>query len=91
MLDAARSAVGRKEGALGYLHPTDTLGPVIMVLLVRNGLGSDQVDQVVGGCINKLGAQGMNVIRTAWLSHGGVQTTPCITVELGTGTLLRAA
>ena len=76
VVDAARSAVGRKEGALGYVHPTDTLGPVIMAVLERNGLASDQVDQVVGGCINKLGAQGMNVIRTAWLAHGGVQATP---------------
>ncbi len=85
IVDAARSAVGRKEGTLGQVHPSDTLGPVMMALLQRNGMATDQVDQVVGGCINKLGAQGMNVIRTAWLAHGGTQTTPCITVDAQCG------
>jgi acetyl-CoA C-acetyltransferase len=81
IVDAVRSAVGRKKGSLAWVHPTDVLGPVIMKLLERNGLSSNQVDQVVGGCINKLGAQGMNVTRTAWLAHGGAHTTPCITVD----------
>ena len=81
IVDAARSAVGKRNGTLGQTHPSDTLGPVIMKLLDRNGLKSSQVDQVVGGCINKLGAQGMNVTRTAWLSHGGDQDVPCITVD----------
>ncbi len=85
VVDAARSAVGRKEGALGRVHPTDVLGPVLMALLQRNGLGPEQVDQVVGGCINKLGAQGMNVTRTAWLAHGGAEATPCITIDAQCG------
>lgn len=81
IVDAARSAVGRKNGSLGLVHPTDTLGPVMMKMLERNHVTSDQVDQVIGGCINKLAAQGMNVTRTAWLSHGGAQETPCITID----------
>lgn len=85
VVDAARSAVGRKGGSLGFVHPTDVLGPVLMALLQRNGLASEQVDQVVGGCINKLGAQGMNVVRTAWLAGGGAQSTPCITIDAQCG------
>lgn len=81
IVDAARSAVGRKNGSLGLVHPTDTLGPIIMKMLERSGVASEEVDQVISGCINKLGAQGMNVARTAWLSHGGAQTTPCITID----------
>ncbi|MFT7219104.1 MAG: acetyl-CoA C-acetyltransferase, partial [Candidatus Azotimanducaceae bacterium] len=81
IVDAARSAVGRKNGSLGLVHPTDTLGPIMMKMLERSGVASEEVDQVISGCINKLGAQGMNVARTAWLSHGGAQTTPCITID----------
>ncbi|MBQ76245.1 MAG: acetyl-CoA C-acyltransferase [Gammaproteobacteria bacterium] len=81
IVDAARSAVGKKNGALGLVHPTDVLGQILMQLLERNKLDSALVDQVIGGCINKLGAQGMNVTRTAWLSHGGAQSTPCITID----------
>lgn len=81
IVDAARSPVGRKNGSLGGAHPTDVLGQVMMQVLKRNGLQSSVVDQVVGGCINKLAAQGMNVTRTAWLAHGGAESTPCITID----------
>ncbi|MBA58905.1 MAG: acetyl-CoA C-acyltransferase [Gammaproteobacteria bacterium] len=81
IVDAARSAVGRKKGSLGLVHPTDSLGQIIGKMLERSGVTSDCVDQVIGGCINKLGAQGMNVSRTAWLSHGGAESTPCITID----------
>ncbi len=81
IVDAARSPVGKKNGSLGGAHPTDVLGQVMMKLLDRNGVNSNQVSQVVGGCINKVAAQGMNVIRTAWLAHGGAIETPCITID----------
>ena len=91
IVDAARSAVGKKKGSLGWVHPTDTLGPIMMGLLKRNGLEGKHVDQVVGGCINKLGAQGMNVTRTAWLAHGGGESTPCITIDSQCGSSQQAA
>ncbi len=90
IVDAARTAVGRKKGSLGWVHPSDTLGPVMMKLLERNGLTSSNVDQVVGGCINKLAAQGMNITRTAWLSHGGDINTPCITIDSQCGSSQQA-
>ena len=81
IIDAVRSPVGKKNGSLGGAHPTDVLGQVLMQLLGRNQLESSVVDQVVGGCINKVAAQGMNVTRTAWLAHGGAIETPCITID----------
>ena len=81
IIDAARSAVGRKGGSVGGAHPADMLGQVMMQLLARNNLGSEHVDQVVGGCVNKLASQGMNITRTAWLANGGAITTPCITID----------
>jgi acetyl-CoA C-acetyltransferase len=81
IVDAARTAVGKRAGTLAFVHPTDTLGRVLAQLLGRQKLPSAAVDQVIGGCINKLGAQGMNVTRTAWLAHGGAVETPCITVD----------
>ena len=91
IVDAVRSAVGKRNGTLGQMHPSDTLGSVLTALLERNGLESSQVDQVIGGCINKLGAQGMNVTRTAWLSHGGDQAVPCITVDSQCGSSQEAS
>jgi acetyl-CoA C-acetyltransferase len=39
------------------------------------------VGQVIGGCINKVGAQAMNITRTAWLSHGGAEEVAASTVD----------
>lgn len=90
IIDAARTAVGRKKGALGWVHPSDTLGQTMAALLERNGLTTATVEQIVGGCINKLGAQGMNITRTAWLAHGGAETTPCITIDSQCGSSQQA-
>ncbi|MEZ5245751.1 MAG: steroid 3-ketoacyl-CoA thiolase [Acidimicrobiales bacterium] len=81
IVEAVRSAVGKKNGTLGHTHPADLLGPVQMACLERAGVDSSDVGQVVGGCINQIGAQGMNITRTAWLSHGGDENTACSTVD----------
>ena len=52
IVDAARSAVGRKKGALGWVHPTDTLGPVMMKMLERNNVAPDAVDHASSFVIN---------------------------------------
>ena len=81
IVEAVRSAVGKHNGTLAHTHPADMLGPVQMECLNRAGTGSGDVGQVIGGCTGQLGAQGMNITRTAWLSHGGDQTTACSTVD----------
>ncbi|MGH9000186.1 MAG: acetyl-CoA C-acyltransferase [Acidimicrobiia bacterium] len=81
IVGAGRSPVGKKNGSLATAHPADVLGPVVMEVLRRAGVASGEVGQVVGGCINKVGAQAMNITRTAWLSHGGPVEVPCTTVD----------
>jgi acetyl-CoA C-acetyltransferase len=85
IVDAVRSPIGKKGGSLATAHPTDVLGAILLDLLKRNGLESDVVDQVIGGCINKVGAQAMNVTRTAWLAHGGDPSVACTTVDAQCG------
>src|SRR4051794_11715924 len=81
VVQTGRSAIGRKNGGLSTVHPADLLGPVQQEVLGRAGVEASSVDQVVGGCINKVGAQAMNITRTAWLSHGGPEQVPCTTVD----------
>ena len=81
IIDAVRSPIGKRNGALAMVHPADVLGPVLQALLKRHGVPSSSVGQVVGGCINKVGVQAMNVTRTAWLSHGGSVDVACSTVD----------
>ena len=81
IVEVARSPIGKRNGSLATTHPADTLGPVQMEVLRRAGVESSAVDQVVGGCINKVGAQAMNITRTAWLSAGGQPEVACTTVD----------
>ncbi len=78
---AGRSPIGKKNGALSAAHPTELLAQVMMEVLRRAGVNPKEVGQVVGGCINKVGAQAMNVTRTAWLTAGGPVEVPCSTVD----------
>ncbi len=85
IVEAGRSPVGKRNGSLAGAHPADVLGPVMMEVLKRAGIASADVDQVVGGCINKVGAQAMNITRTAWLSHGGAEEVAATTVDAQCG------
>jgi acetyl-CoA C-acetyltransferase len=78
---AGRSPIGKKNGALSAAHPTELLAQVMIEVLKRGGIAPALVGQVVGGCINKVGAQSMNVTRTAWLTGGGPTDVPCSTID----------
>lgn len=90
IVSAVRSAVGRRDGTLAHTHPTDLLGQVQMECLRRVGLGSGDVDQVLGGCLTQVGAQAMNVTRTAWLSYGGDVSRACTTLDSQSGSSQQA-
>jgi acetyl-CoA C-acetyltransferase len=81
IVEAGRSPIGKKNGALSAAHPTELLGQVMMAVLERAGVQSSCVGQVIGGCINKVGAQAMSVTRTAWLTAGGAVEVACSTVD----------
>ncbi len=85
IVEAGRSPIGKRDGGLAGTHPSDILGPVMMEVIKRAGIASSDVDQVVGGCINKVGAQAMNITRTAWLSHGGAEEVAATTIDAQCG------
>jgi acetyl-CoA C-acetyltransferase len=85
IVEAGRSPIGKRNGSLAGAHPADVLGPVMMEVVKRAGITSADVGQVAGGCINKIGAQAMNITRTAWLSHGGAEEVAASTVDTQCG------
>src|SRR3984893_18281139 len=81
IIEGGRSPIGKRNDAVSGAHPTELLGQVMMEVLKRAGVPPASVGQVVGGCINKVGAQAMSVTRTAWLTAGGAVEVPCSTVD----------
>ena len=85
IVDAVRSAIGKRGGGLSTKYATDLLGDVIAGLLARNDVDPARVDQVVGGCVSQLGMQASNVIRNAWLGAGLPIEVPAVTVNTQCG------
>ncbi len=70
IVDCARTAFGKRKGALAGWHPTDLLGLVLRTMIERNDFDPAIVDDVVGGCVTQSGEQGCNVTRNAWVAAG---------------------
>jgi acetyl-CoA acyltransferase len=84
VVDAVRTPIGRgdpERGAFRDAHPNELLGACFTALVERAGLEPALVDDVVCGCVQQYGEQGLNVARNAWLQAGLPETTPAATVD----------
>ena len=70
IVEACRSAIGKRGKGLAGLKPADLLGKVQKAALDRAGINPAEIDQVVGGCVSQVGEQSFNIARIAWLSQG---------------------
>ncbi len=76
IVEATRTPIGKRNGWLSGLHPTEILGAVQVEVVKRAGIDPSDVEQVVGGCVTQAGEQGSNVTRTAWLSRAFLTRLP---------------
>jgi acetyl-CoA acetyltransferase family protein len=70
IVGAVRTAVGRKNGTLSPVRPDDLAAVVLGELVRRVGVDPAEVQDVVLGCVDQLGEQGMNIARNAALIAG---------------------
>jgi acetyl-CoA acyltransferase len=91
VIEAVRTPVGRRNGALSGWHPAELLGAVLTALLERTGVDPELVDDVVAGCVTQVGEQSVNVARNAWLGAGLPETVPATTVDRQCGSSQQAA
>jgi acetyl-CoA C-acetyltransferase len=91
VVDAVRTPVGRKKGALSQVHPADLGAHVIKALFDRNPTADPSaVDDVVFGCTDTLGPQSGDIARTCWLSTGYSDEVPGVTVDRQCGSSQQA-
>ena len=89
-MDAVRTPVGRRNGALSGVHPADLGAHVLRALLERTGVDPGAVDDVYFGCVGQIGAQTGNLARTAWLAAGLPQQVPGTTIDRQCGSSQQA-
>ena len=91
IVEATRSAVGRRNGKLAGVHPADLLGHVLAGLMDRSGVDPELVDDVVTGCVDQVGEQSLNIGRNAWLGAGLPESVPATTLDRQCGSSQQAA
>jgi acetyl-CoA C-acetyltransferase len=91
IVEAARTPIGKRGGALAGLHAAEILGAAQAALLDRAGIEPAAVEQVAGGCVTQAGEQAGNVTRTAWLHAGLPYQAGCLTLDAQCGSAQQAA
>jgi acetyl-CoA C-acetyltransferase len=90
IVEAVRTPIGRRGGALAGLHAAEILGAAQGALLDRAGLEAAAVEQVAGGCVTQAGEQSSNITRTAWLHAGLPYQAGCLTLDAQCGSAQHA-
>ena len=91
IVDAVRTAGGKRNGNLSGWHPADLAGEVLKQLVERNQLDPELVDDVIMGCVMQVGNQGLNIGRNAVLAAGFPETVPATSVDRQCGSSQQAA
>ena len=84
IIAAVRTPVGvgkPEKGALFQIAPVDLAAFVLREVLRRGGVESEQVEDVIMGCVTPIGDQGANIARLAALKAGFPVTVPAVQIN----------
>ena len=93
IVEAARTPVGRGHPEKGYykdLHASNLLAKVYAELFERSGVDPAETGDVIAGCAQQFGEQGVNIGRNAWLEAGLPMETPATTIDRQCGSAQQA-
>lgn len=90
IVELARTAGGRRNGALSGWHPADLGGEIINALLSRTDIDPVAIDDVIVGCVTQAGEQANTVGRNCVLASRLPQTVPAVTIDRQCGSSQQA-
>src|ERR1700722_3808731 len=90
IVEAVRSAHGKRNGTLAFVHPVDLMADVLNALVSRTGLAPRLIDDVAIGCVTQLGDQSSNIGRFAVLAAGWPAEIPGVTINRACGSSQQA-
>lgn len=91
IVDAVRTAGGRRGGRLASVHPVDLLAKSLDGVVGRSGIDPAAVDDVVTGCVTQAGEQAMQVGRMGVLASKLLpQSTPAVSIDRQCGSSQQA-
>ena len=91
IVEAVRTAGGKRGGRLAGVHPVDLAAKSLDAIVERSGIDPNAVDDVVMGCVSQGGEQAMQVGRNAVLAAKNLpQSTPAVTIDRQCGSSQQA-
>ena len=90
IVEAVRTAGGKRDGKLSLWHPADLGATVLNELVQRLDMDPSLVDDVIFGCVDQVGAQSGNIARNAVLSSSFPESVPGTSVDRQCGSSQQA-
>jgi acetyl-CoA acyltransferase len=93
IVEAVRTPIGRgheEKGIYKDVHPSNLLAKVYGELFERTGVDPAETGDVIAGCAQQFGEQGVNIGRNAWLEAGLPMETPATTIDRQCGSAQQA-
>lgn len=91
IVDAVRSAGGKRGGRLAGVHPVDLGATVLDALVARTGIDGSKIDDVIMGCVGQGGQQAMQVGRNIVLAANNIpDSVPAVTIDRQCGSSQQA-
>ena len=81
IVDAVRTAGGRRDGALKDWHPVDLGAAVLDALVGRAGIDPAAIEDVIVGCVGQIGEQSCHVGRSIVLASSLPDSVPAVTID----------
>ncbi|HMC41795.1 MAG TPA: thiolase family protein, partial [Acidimicrobiales bacterium] len=91
IVDAVRTAGGKRNGKLSGWHPADLAAEALKALVQRNDLDPALVEDVIMGCVMQVGAQALNIGRNAVLAAGFPESVCATSVDRQCGSSQQSA
>jgi acetyl-CoA C-acetyltransferase len=90
IVEALRTAGGRRGGALREWHPADLGAAVLDALVARSGVDPVAIEDVIVGCVSQIGEQSFHIGRNMVMASDLPDSVPAVSIDRQCGSSQQA-
>jgi acetyl-CoA C-acetyltransferase len=90
IVEALRTAGGRRGGALRDWHPADLGAAVLNALVDRSGIDPAAIEDVIAGCVSQVGEQSFHIGRNMVMASKLPDNVPAVSIDRQCGSSQQA-
>ena len=90
IVEALRTAGGRRGGALRDWHPADMGAAVLDALVAGSGIDPAAIEDIIVGCVSQVGEQSFHIGRNMVLASSLPDSVPAVTIDRQCGSSQQA-